>query len=86
MSFAVLVFCGSVERKRGGKVQRKEDERMKRKSREGREGERKIRREREGNMPFKECVLFQAMPTFINWKHTATVKWILQQWRFKKDN
>lgn len=28
-------FHGRVERKRGGKVQRKEDQRMKRKSREG---------------------------------------------------
>lgn len=45
-SFGVL-FHGSVERKRGGKVRRKEDERMKRKSKEGREGERKIRRERQ---------------------------------------
>lgn len=42
--------------------------------------------EREDKMHFKEYVLFQAMPTFINWKHTTTVKRILQRWRFKKDN
>lgn len=41
-------FHGKVERKRGGKEQRKEDERMKRKARGGRKEERKIRRERKG--------------------------------------
>lgn len=59
---------------------------MKRKSREERDREKKTRREKEGKTPFKEYVLFQAMPSFINWKHTTSLKRILQQWRFKKDN
>lgn len=41
----------------------------------GKEGEKE---KREGKAGFKEYVLFQTMPTFINWKHTTTVKRILQ--------
>lgn len=59
---------------------------MKRKSREEWDREKKTRREKEGKTHFKEYVLFQAMPSFINWKHTTSLKRILQQWRFKKDN